>query len=307
MLPAGFISPVLQPLRATVAQPCPPNDRPEAPREKTRPTLFGGVAIGEGRRVPWGRVPDRHHLAEKDAGFPGGTYRAMSWDDGDSPDQWMRGRTADQVEEMLIEQALRFARPGRVLEIGAGTGRLLPVLSGRATQLYAVDMNRRFLLGARRRGLSPFKLSLICAAAARLPFPDQSISTIVLVRVFHRLTNPVGTVRELTRVISPGGVVVLSHVPDPSLKTWYYRLWKHLQGSPDPRPGALTRREFQTVIESAGLEIVGEFGCGFEELPILEHVPVRWMVRIGDRLGRAPLFPTRILVLRAGAKGAQAP
>lgn len=217
----------------------------------------------------------------------------------DSPTLWVRGRAANEVEKTFVSQSIRNSPPGKVLEVGAGTGRLLATLGEVATELYALDTNRTFLVEARGLALPHNRLSIIWASAERIPLKNQSMSVVVLLRVFHLLTRPDEAIREFRRVIEPGGVLVLSYVPRLSLKTFYYRLWRHLHRRADPLGYAPSRREFRLMVQSAGFKLVREFGTGFEEFPLLEHLPIRFLVRVGESLGRAPCFPTRIVVFRA--------
>jgi ubiquinone/menaquinone biosynthesis C-methylase UbiE len=219
--------------------------------------------------------------------------------DQDSPRQWVRGPATNEVEKNLVGAALHFSRRGRILEVGAGTGRLLPTLGDWATELYAVDTNREYLAEAGRQGVPDAHLSRVRATAEHLPWKNQGMSAIVLLRVFHRLASPPDALREFRRVIEPDGVIIMSYVAVHSLKTFYHRLWRHLRRRADHRAPALSRREFRSVVRSAGLTQVQEFGCGFEELPLLELLPIRFLVRFGKSLGRAPFFPTRLVVLRA--------
>lgn len=100
---------------------------------------------------------------------------------------------------------------GRVLEIGCGDGALLSRLaaSGRYA-LDACDVNPASAAAAAQASGVP-----VCTARAEaLPYPDGAFDAAVLECVFS-LCEPVQTVRELARVLAPGGRVILTDLHAP--------------------------------------------------------------------------------------------
>lgn len=97
---------------------------------------------------------------------------------------------------------------GVVLEVGAGTGLNLPLYPpstrGVATEL-AVAMMRR----AARRPDRPQRIALVVADVQRLPFPDRAFGSALATLVFCNVPDPAAGMRELRRVIAPGGRCVL--------------------------------------------------------------------------------------------------
>jgi len=102
---------------------------------------------------------------------------------------------------------------GRVLEIGVGTGRNLPLYSA-AADVTAVDISARMLRRAEeraRRSRAPVRLQQ--ADAEALPFPDGSFDTVTATCVFCSVNDPVRALREARRVVKPDGEVrLLEHV-----------------------------------------------------------------------------------------------
>lgn len=96
---------------------------------------------------------------------------------------------------------------GRVLEIGAGTGR-----NGRHFQAPAVALDRdlRHLERARACGL---RADLVCADARALPFKDGAFDQAIESLVFCSLPEPERCLSELRRVVKPGGELrMIDHV-----------------------------------------------------------------------------------------------
>lgn len=101
---------------------------------------------------------------------------------------------------------------GTVVEIGIGTGGLLPALAARAAQVIGVDHSPAMLEETRRRlalaGLAGIDLRL--GEMTHLPLPDNGADCAVLNMVLHHAADPPAVLREIRRILSPAGVLVLA-------------------------------------------------------------------------------------------------
>lgn len=97
---------------------------------------------------------------------------------------------------------------GRVLEIGAGTGRIALPLRAAGVDVVGLDLSlpmlERFVANA--GGPVP----LVGGDATRLPFRDGSFGAAFGVHVLHLIPAWQTAVRELVRVVEPGGVLLVS-------------------------------------------------------------------------------------------------
>jgi len=98
----------------------------------------------------------------------------------------------------------------RLLDVGCGTGALLNNLARqhRAEQLSGVDPVPEMLAVARRR--LPPEVVLREGWAERLPFDDGQFDVVLSCNVFHYVRQPAAALREMSRVLSPGGRLVLT-------------------------------------------------------------------------------------------------
>jgi len=105
---------------------------------------------------------------------------------------------------------LRILPTDRVLDVGCGTGELLARLAAKypEARLAGLDPVPEMLEVA--KGKVSERVDLRVGWANQLPWPDSSFDVVVSCNVFHYITHPVAAVRELERVVRPGGRVVIT-------------------------------------------------------------------------------------------------
>ena len=103
-------------------------------------------------------------------------------------------------------------RVGTVVDLGAGTGALTRLLVGRADQVVAVEPDDRM------RAVLAEAVPGARAVAGRgeaIPLPDGSVDAVLASSSWHWM-DTVPTLREIARVLVPGGVVsAMWSGPDP--------------------------------------------------------------------------------------------
>ena len=99
-----------------------------------------------------------------------------------------------------------------LLEIGIGTGTLLPGLSSRAAEVIGVDHSPAMLDEARRRLAADGKtgIELRLGEMTHLPIPDGGAGCVVANMVLHHAADPLAVLCEIHRVLQPDGVLVLA-------------------------------------------------------------------------------------------------
>lgn len=143
--------------------------------------------------------------------------------------------------------------PGRVLDLGCGTGRNLPLFRA-GVGAVGVDPCRETLGKAARRAPG---VPLVCARAEALPFRDGAFDTVVSGLVFCSVEDVPRGLAEVRRVLRPGGRLrMLEHVRAVSAwKAWLQDrtqpAWTWLTG------GCRPNRDTESAVRAAGFAIDG--------------------------------------------------
>jgi len=166
-------------------------------------------------------------------------------------DRAMRQRPLEPFRREVVPPAR-----GRVLEVGVGSGLNLPLYGHAVDALLGLDPSSRLLSMARRRvrpGGAP--LRLLQASATDLPLADGSVDTVILTWTLCSIPDPVAALREMRRVLAPGGALrFVEHglSPLPRVRSWQKKLtpiWRRFAG------GCHLDRKVDELLREAGFEI----------------------------------------------------
>jgi len=133
--------------------------------------------------------------------------------------EWDQIRSLHVPERDVEAAILEALGPGPydlLLDLGAGTGRILELAAGRARRLIGIDTNREMLKCARVRldNRELINCSVRLADIYNLPFPECSAGAVIIHQVLHFLDNPKTALLEAVRVLQPGGrLVVVDFAP----------------------------------------------------------------------------------------------
>lgn len=121
-----------------------------------------------------------------------------------------RGLSAETARRLTAVLGEELRGRGRCLELGVGTGLVSLPLAEAGIPMVGVDISEPMLrkLVEKAGGSAPFPLVL--GDATTLPFVDDSFGGVVIRHVLHLVPSWERAVSELIRVVSPGGVVLVS-------------------------------------------------------------------------------------------------
>jgi SAM-dependent methyltransferase len=117
-------------------------------------------------------------------------------------DVW-RQTTGPRAQEIALD-ALRAAAPRRVLEVGCGRGELAARMRAElAAEVVALDQSERMVELTRARGIDA-----VVGDVQALPFADGSFDCAVAAWMLYHVDDLDAGLRELARVLRPGGRLV---------------------------------------------------------------------------------------------------
>jgi demethylmenaquinone methyltransferase/2-methoxy-6-polyprenyl-1,4-benzoquinol methylase len=98
----------------------------------------------------------------------------------------------------------RVSAGARVLDVATGTGAVATELLARGCTVVGIDQSSEMLAVARERLRG---VELHEGRAESLPFPDGSFDALTFTYLLRYVEDPVATLRELRRVVRPGGTI----------------------------------------------------------------------------------------------------
>jgi len=199
---------------------------------------------------------------------------------------WFVGRR--RMLRRLISIYAPTDRPLRILDAGCGTGGTMAAL-GALGEIHGCDLSVDALAMCRSRG----DWELSCSTVEAMAYPDERFDVVVSADVLEHVPDDHRAMREMVRVLRPGGLLVAA-VPA--------HMW--LWSEHDEALGHLrrySRGEFRELVEGAGLQTKKLTEAVVLALPaVLTYRAVRRLTRRAGRpktsLVRLPKVLNRLLI-----------
>jgi len=109
----------------------------------------------------------------------------------------------------LVASLLPERRLDSILEIGYGSGIFIPELAARAAHVSGIDVHDGAAAVTVALADAGISAELICAPAEALPFENATFDAVVAVSALEFATDPETALREISRVLRPGGRAVV--------------------------------------------------------------------------------------------------
>lgn len=156
---------------------------------------------------------------------------------------WMQRRLFDPVHTAVLRQAANRCNPASVLDVGCGSGRLLRKAHAYWPQahLCGVDPAQKMLEVARQ--LTPVAHFSLGSGEA-LPLEEAAVDLALSTISFHHWRDQAAGVREVARVLRPGGSFFLADFTLPAWLAWLL-----------PRARFHSAVRMRALFEQAGLAV----------------------------------------------------
>jgi ubiquinone/menaquinone biosynthesis C-methylase UbiE len=167
---------------------------------------------------------------------------------------WLQKLLFDRVHRAVLDLVASQIQPQILLDVGCGTGRLLRSAAQRwpAAELIGVDPSPGMVAVARRLTQ---RATFYNGSAEQLPLPDASVHVALSTMSFHHWQDQAAGVREVARVLHPGGYFFLADV---SALGW---LGRFDHGAIIQTPAGVQR-----LYQRAGLQVLQQQGLLFNHL-----------------------------------------
>ena len=188
----------------------------------------------------------------------------------------------DALEELLsfgqnrrwrraMVDAVVDGRPRTVLDVATGTAGVALMLADRTdADVVGVDLTEQMLRRGRARvaAAGERRVRLAVARAEQLPFPDATFDALTFTYLLRYVADPAATLRELARVVRPGGAVASLEFAVPPRPIWL-PAWRLYTRVVLPGAGFLTGgREWAHVGRFLGPSIEDHY----RRYPVERHV-----------------------------------
>ncbi len=231
---------------------------------------------------------------------------------------WGQGRDYEDAAERVALRRLLPPTGRRLIDIGGGYGRLMPLYGGYDEVVifdYALSQLRegQKLWGEGGEDGLP-QIRYVAGDFYRLPFAAGAFDTVTMVRTLHHAADAPSVLRGVARILAPGGTLVLEFANKRNLKAMARYVAGRQAWSPwDREPVEFVELNFDfhpawvaERLEEAGLTARERLAVSTFRLGVLKRLVPTGMLVAVDRLcqrpgGLAPVSPS--VFVRCEAEG----
>ncbi len=174
------------------------------------------------------------------------------------------------AEQRILEEQLPIDPSWRVLDVGTGHGRFGVQLAGHGCRVVGVDLSREMLARAteraRKRGVEERFEPRLGSATDLSTFGEGAFDAVLCMELFDHLPDLGAALREMRRVLAPGGHLVFTYVPGESLYGLLGNAYRALKRRARPGELLISRtyglRAVREALEASGLRLERYYGVG---------------------------------------------
>jgi ubiquinone/menaquinone biosynthesis C-methylase UbiE len=218
--------------------------------------------------------------------YEGSDYRTRFWQNAD--------RVYEDAVERVAIQRLLPPRGARIVEFGAGFGRLADLYIG-YDEIILLDYSRSLLEEAIQRWGPDPRFKFVAADIYHLPFAPSVINTATMIRVIHHIADVPTALAQIHRAMAPSGTLVLEFANKRNLKAIARHAMRRQSWSPyAPEPVEFVKLNFDfhpkwmiAQLSKAGFSVLEKLSASYLRAGLFKRaLPLKTMVSLDARLQR---------------------
>ncbi len=172
------------------------------------------------------------------------------------------GALTEHIEEDAIFRLAGDLRGKRLVDLGCGDGTYSIAASQRGAHVTGVDISEAMLESARHRALAiGASAEWRRAPAESLPYESETFHIVLAVTILCFLREPLQAMREVRRVLRPGGSFVIGELGRYSSWALLRRVRGWLGSSTWREAHFWTIGELRELLQHAGFQVTASRGC----------------------------------------------
>jgi 2-polyprenyl-3-methyl-5-hydroxy-6-metoxy-1,4-benzoquinol methylase len=192
-----------------------------------------------------------------------------------------QGGSSDPIYQMVAKSIAQLNSGGVLVDVGCGSGRLWSFVGDRVDRYLGVDVIRYDGLPEAIEFI-PFDLD-----SGKVSLADGSADLVCAVEIIEHLENPRAFVRELVRLVKPGGFVIVTTPNQLSLLSKLTLILKNQFNAFQEAPG-LYPAHITALVEIDLIRIFTESGLtniqiNYSNVGRIPFTPWHWSTRLGLR------------------------
>lgn len=126
-------------------------------------------------------------------------------------DKFWKGREyEDKAEKIAFLKFLKLIKKrGKIVDIGGGFGRYAPICVPNFKEYVIAEPSKELLEMAKKKWQKFSNIKYVNAFAQDLPFKENEFDAAIFIRVIHHIEKPEEVIREISRILKPGGFLVI--------------------------------------------------------------------------------------------------